>query len=221
MEVFMIIIIIGDVNGLNTTYNIYKCIILYFTHHDIGCVKIWGEGTEFSRSFYIRLYCITQYINYNKKNKKKLELIILFIQDFKDLIEKMVLNAEDSKKENSIKIETIDESSSATQVSENKCIEDFTSIKPIKEVLPINVIEEVKINSAELKPAETSSILTNKKSKSIKKCHIRCLTCNSNTHSIVPVCNWYQNKKYVYLKFDILEIDDFKIECTMHSIILK
>lgn len=131
----------------------------------------------------------------------------------------MESNAEDSKKEDSIKVETIDETSLVTQVEEIKCIRDCTPINPIKEVLPVDITQKVNNNSENLK--KTSSVLNNQRLKSRKKCQIRCLTCNTNALSIVPVCNWYQNKNYIYLKFNILEMDDFNIESTMHSITLR
>lgn len=128
----------------------------------------------------------------------------------------MKSNVNDFENENSIKIETIDESSSVTQVTENKCIRDFTSIKPNEEVLPVNVTEETK---TQLK--NTSLVIKKQKLRSSKKSQNNCLTCITNVISIVPVCYWYQNKSYIYLKFSILEVDDFNIECTMNSITLK
>ncbi|XP_050523372.1 putative ATP-dependent RNA helicase TDRD12 isoform X2 [Daktulosphaira vitifoliae] len=48
-----------------------------------------------------------------------------------------------------------------------------------------------------------------------------CLKCNTNTQSIVPTCIWYQDSCFIYLKFSILEIDSFSLNCSLESITLR
>lgn len=70
---------------------------------------------------------------------------------------------------------------------------------------------------------EPKTVVSQKKNKS-KLCvnpRSPCLTCNNNVESIVPLCTWYQNKNYIFLRFDILEINDFRINCTHENIIFE
>lgn len=49
-----------------------------------------------------------------------------------------------------------------------------------------------------------------------------CLTCNVyEPSSIIAMCIWYQDENYIYLKFNILDIDEFNINCTKDSILFK
>lgn len=105
--------------------------------------------------------------------------------------------------------ETNTEITSLTQVTEKELLEDCT-IEPIK-----NTVSE--------DSAESKIVFAQKKTKS-KLCVKRrdpCLTCNNYIQSIIPLCIWYQNKNYIFLKFNILEIDDFSLNCTAESIIFK
>lgn len=70
---------------------------------------------------------------------------------------------------------------------------------------------------------KTSSELKKGKLKWNKKRLNMCLTCNTNEESqIVPQCIWYQNKNYIYLKFNILEMDDdFSVKSSIQSLIFK
>lgn len=48
-----------------------------------------------------------------------------------------------------------------------------------------------------------------------------CLTCNTNIQSIIPICTWHQDRNNIYLKLNILEIDDFNLDYSMESINFK
>lgn len=49
-----------------------------------------------------------------------------------------------------------------------------------------------------------------------------CLSCNTPMKSIiVPVCVWYQDDNNIYLKFNILEIDELLVDCTIQNITFK
>ena len=48
-----------------------------------------------------------------------------------------------------------------------------------------------------------------------------CLTCNTNIQSIIPICTWHQDRNNIYLKLNILEIDDFSVDSTLESIKFK
>jgi len=65
------------------------------------------------------------------------------------------------------------------------------------------------------------SALNNSKQKHREKRRNICLTCNNNIQSIVPICTWHQDKNNIYLKLNILEIDDFSVDGTMESIKFK
>lgn len=87
--------------------------------------------------------------------------------------------------------------------------EDCT-IEPIEKIVPVDL-------------AEPKTVLVQKKAKSkfVEKRQNLCLTCNNYVQSCVPKCIWYQDKNYIYLKFDILETNTFSLNCTFESIIFK
>lgn len=69
---------------------------------------------------------------------------------------------------------------------------------------------------------EKSFPIKNRKLKLNVKRQNPCLTCNTSKQSIVvPICTWYQDNSHIYLKFDILEIDKFSVDCTLQNISFK
>lgn len=90
--------------------------------------------------------------------------------------------------------------------------ENVESTNKIEEIIPL--VDSVVLNK---KPLE----LKTQKLNLYKKNRNYCVTCNTNVHSIVPTCIWYQDKNYIYLKLSILEVEDFNINCTMENIIFK
>jgi len=108
-----------------------------------------------------------------------------------------------------------------------KTTEEITSVTPTpdkecdKGSADIELAEEIKtIDSATLKIPPT--VLKQRKSKNVdRKRKNVCLTCNTNVQSIVPLCNWHQDKNHIYIKLNILEVDDFNISHTMESITFR
>lgn len=108
-------------------------------------------------------------------------------------------NIEDTEKENSVIItEEI-----TSPIPENKCTNET-----------IEVIDSAVFNEC----SQKTSVLKNNKIKLNKNLKNLCLTCNTNTQSIVPICIWHQNKDYIFIQLNILEMDDFRIDCTMEGI---
>lgn len=66
-----------------------------------------------------------------------------------------------------------------------------------------------------------TSMINDCKQKPKEKLRQICLTCNTNIQSITPVCTWHQDKNNIYLKLNILEIDDFNLDYSMESINFK
>jgi len=72
-----------------------------------------------------------------------------------------------------------------------------------------------------VKPEKSFSMKNRKLKLNVKRENI-CLTCNTSKQSIfVPICTWYQDDSNIYLKFDILEIDKFSVDCTIQNITFK
>lgn len=116
-------------------------------------------------------------------------------------------NIEDVKKEDSLKI---------------------TDITPVNESEPLKVSTNVEtIETKEISPIDDTAMpndmseLNNCKQKLREKRRNICLTCNTNIQSIIPICTWHQDRNNIYLKLNILEIDDFNIDGTMESIKFK
>lgn len=108
-------------------------------------------------------------------------------------------NIDDTKKENSVII--TEEIASITP--ENECINKS-----------IEAVDSAGLNEC----LQKTSVLKSEKIKLNKNRKRLCLTCNTNAQSIVPMCVWYQNNDYIFIRLNILEIDDFKINCTLESI---
>jgi hypothetical protein len=117
-------------------------------------------------------------------------------------------NIQDVKKEDSLTITDI------TPLNESELLKDNTNVEPFKpnEIIPVGNITVIKDNV---------SILNNCKQERREKRRKICLTCNTNIHSIVPICTWHQDRNFIYLKLNILEIDDFNLDSTMESIKFK
>lgn len=91
------------------------------------------------------------------------------------------------------------ESKKETESEDIKCIKPFDLVVP-KKKFPLK-IHNFKPNVRQQNP---------------------CLTCNVyEQSSIIASCIWYQDINYIYLKFNILEIDKFSINCTKNSILFK
>jgi len=104
---------------------------------------------------------------------------------------------------------------SVTPTLEKECVKSST-IELAEEIEPIEVIEEIKtVDSVML---NKSSVLKQQKLKLNRKYKNVCLTCNTNKWSIVPMCHWHQDKNYIYMKLNVLELDDFEVIHTMESI---
>lgn len=111
-------------------------------------------------------------------------------------------NTEDTKKESSVIItEEI-----TSLIPENKCTNES-----------IEVIDSAVFNES----LQKTPVLKNDKIKRIENRKNLCLTCNTNAQSIVPICIWHQNKDYIFIRLNILEMDDFRINCTMESITFR
>lgn len=65
------------------------------------------------------------------------------------------------------------------------------------------------------------SVQNNSKQQLREKRRNICLTCNTNIQSIIPICTWHQDRNNIYLKLNILEIDDFSVDSTLESIKFK
>lgn len=91
-------------------------------------------------------------------------------------------------------------------IPENKCIvQSVEAIKPIDS----EVFNEC---------LQKTSVLKKNKTKLNEKRKLLCLTCNTNAQSIVPMCIWYQNIDYIFIRLNILEMDDFEMNCTTEGI---
>jgi len=116
-------------------------------------------------------------------------------------------NIEDVKKEDSLKIIDI------TPVNKSEPPKVSTNVEPIetKEISPI------------YDAAMTNDMyeLNNCKQQLREKRRNICLTCNTNTQSIIPICTWHQDRNNIYLILNILEIDDYNIDRTLDSIKFK
>lgn len=117
------------------------------------------------------------------------------------------LSIEAVQKESSI---TITETTPRKSLAENNYIQGFTinqSINQIKTVDSMihNRLPELK--NYELKLTETIQNI--------------CKTCNTIDKSRVPICVWSQDDNNIYLSFNILKIDNFRVNCTMQSITFK
>ncbi|VVC30718.1 Hypothetical protein CINCED_3A002209 [Cinara cedri] len=97
------------------------------------------------------------------------------------------------------KIETKNENANSY-----KFVETVEKIKPVDLALP-----EKPSNSkiTKLKPRKTNKVI--------------CLTCNTNLQSITPICIWYQVENNIYLKFNILKIDNFRINYTDNCLLFN
>lgn len=121
-------------------------------------------------------------------------------------------NVDNIKQENAKTELTITEiTSDVTPVITNNFFNDLNKVQPV---------EKIKSNHSEV--SEKSCLVLNKDNlkQNKKRLHL-CLTCNNNSHSIVPLCSWYQDKKSIYLKLHILEIDDYSINSAAESITFK
>lgn len=158
--------------------------------------------------------------------------ILLFIfKNYKDMIDFAESNTE-KPKELSPKTEvSISEITSAVTVNQDieepldqKATFDSTKeisyIKPIKEINYVESIENIKLVDSVVFQ-NRPPVSKKHKLKIFEKRQKNCLTCNTNVKSIIPVCIWYQDTNYIYLKLNILEIDDFTVESTMEKIIFK
>jgi len=109
-------------------------------------------------------------------------------------------------------LKTTEEISSVTPTPDEECDKDYADIELAGEIKTID--------SATLKTPSTVS--KQRKSKNVtRKCKNVCLTCNTNVQSIVPLCKWHQDKNHIYIKLNILEMDDFNIRYTMESITFR
>lgn len=98
---------------------------------------------------------------------------------------------------------------------------EITSTTPVtkKDILKDCAIKSIeKTTETTLNSAEPKIVLAQKKTKSKVKRKNLCLTCNNYAQSCIPKCIWHQDKNYIYLKFSILEINNFIINCTAESI---
>ncbi|XP_025421942.1 uncharacterized protein LOC112691766 [Sipha flava] len=48
-----------------------------------------------------------------------------------------------------------------------------------------------------------------------------CETCNTIENSHIPVCVWSQDDNNIYLNLNIIKIDNFRVNCTMQSIMFN
>lgn len=131
----------------------------------------------------------------------------VFGEDYANIFKPTDQYIEDVKKEDSLTITDI------TPVSESVSLKDRVAVEPIKteEIRPIN-------DAAMLKDMP---VLNNCKKKLREKRRNICLTCNTNIQSIIPMCTWHQDRNNIYLKLNILEIDNFNVESTLESIKFK
>lgn len=116
-------------------------------------------------------------------------------------------NIEDLKKEESLTITDI------TPITKNEAVKDCITVEPNKtqEIIPIN-------NSTMLKDTFAQN---NYNRQFREKRRNICLSCNTNIQSIIPICTWHQDRNNIYLKLNILEIDDFSVDSTLDSIKFK
>lgn len=116
-------------------------------------------------------------------------------------------NIEDLKKEESLTITDI------TPITKNETVKDCITVEPIKtqEIIPNN-------NSAMLKDMFEQN---NYNQQFRKKRRNICLSCNTNIQSTIPICTWHQDRNNIYLKLNILEIDNFSVDSTLDSIKFK
>ncbi|XP_060837177.1 putative ATP-dependent RNA helicase TDRD12 isoform X2 [Rhopalosiphum padi] len=132
----------------------------------------------------------------------------VFGEAYAKMFESTDQNIQDVKKEDSLTITDI------TPLNESELLKDYTNVEPFKpnEIIPTGNITMIKDNV---------SMLNNCKQERREKRRKICLTCNTNIHSIVPICTWHQDRNFIYLKLNILEIDDFNLDSTMESIKFK
>ncbi|XP_060864055.1 putative ATP-dependent RNA helicase TDRD12 isoform X2 [Metopolophium dirhodum] len=128
-------------------------------------------------------------------------------KDFANNLKCTDQNIEDVKKEESLSITDL------KPITESGPLKDCITVEPIKtqEIISIN-------NAAMLKDM---SVQNKYKQQLREKRRNICLTCNTNLQSIIPICTWHQDRNNIYLKLNILEIDDFSVDSTLESIKFK
>ncbi|XP_025202131.1 putative ATP-dependent RNA helicase TDRD12 [Melanaphis sacchari] len=131
----------------------------------------------------------------------------IFGKDYANILKHADQDIQDIKKEDSLTITDITSSIENETLKENINIEsvETNEIKSIDNIIPIKDI----------------CLLNNCKQKNGEKRRKICLTCNTNLQSIIPICTWHQDRNNIYLKLNILEIDDFNVDSTMESIKFK
>ncbi|CAI6365293.1 unnamed protein product [Macrosiphum euphorbiae] len=134
-------------------------------------------------------------------------LTSIFGKEFANSFKCIDQNIEDVKKEESLSITDV------KPITESGPLKDCITVEPIKtqEIIPIS-------NAVMLKD---KSVQDNSKQKLREKRRNICLTCNTNIQSIIPICTWHQDRNNIYLKLNILEIDDFSVDSTLESIKFK
>lgn len=114
---------------------------------------------------------------------------------------------EDKNKEDSLKIT---EEITSVAIPEKECVKSSTIIEVAEESKPLTTIK-----SPTCKKPKQKKLKHTGKRKNV------CLICNTNVQSIVPMCYWHQDKNYIYIILNILEVDDFEINHTMNSITFR
>ncbi|CAI6372649.1 unnamed protein product [Macrosiphum euphorbiae] len=134
-------------------------------------------------------------------------LTSIFGKEFANSFKCIDQNIEDVKKEESLSITDV------KPITESGPLKDCITVEPIKtqEIIPIS-------NAVMLKD---KSVQNNSKQQLREKRRNICLTCNTNIQSIIPICTWHQDRNNIYLKLNILEIDDFSVDSTLESIKFK
>lgn len=130
-------------------------------------------------------------------------------------MENIKSNNENTTKNSCVIEETTTDLSVISQ-TENKAFENYTNFESPKEINSLKPNEKMK--SVDMVVLNKPSVPKKHKFKRIEKRQNICLTCNTNVQSIIPVCIWYQDKNNIYLKFNILEIDDFNVNSTMKNV---
>lgn len=132
-------------------------------------------------------------------------------ESLKENREQVIEYIKESSNQDIIIKEINTEMTSTTPVTQKDILEDCT-------IEPIDKTTETSVHLAEPK---TVSAQKKNKSKLNKKPRYLCLTCNNSTQFCVPKCIWYQDTNYIFLKFSVLEINNFSITCTADSIIFE
>lgn len=139
------------------------------------------------------------------------------------LIPKATSGSEAIKEENPLTITDVTQSEKPT--TEKKHVKNSAVPDCIEESKSAEITEEIpsaKPVDAPLqgKPFSIKKSKIKKSKQNLKRQNL-CFTCNTNDHSIIPTCVWHQDKNNIYLKFGVLEIEKFNVDCTKKSIMFK